>query len=110
LTGPVQPRMESVPYRGGSHDVAIGAAGLGAIALVIAALRALQSLPNPAIAALLLLLVILITATAVRVRVAIAVSVIATAAFNFFLLPPFYTFTLADPQNWVVGQFEIPSA
>src|SRR5438046_1087849 len=21
--------------------------------------------------------------------------------FNFFLLPPFYTFTLADPQNWV---------
>jgi two-component system sensor histidine kinase KdpD len=26
--------------------------------------------------------------------------VIATAAFNFFLLPPFYTFTLDDPQNW----------
>ena len=21
--------------------------------------------------------------------------------FNFFLLPPFYTFTIADPQNWV---------
>jgi two-component system sensor histidine kinase KdpD len=79
----------------------MGVAGVAAIALVILTLRALQSVPNPAIAALLLLLVILITATAVRVRVAITVSVIATAAFNFFLLPPFYTFTLADPQNWV---------
>lgn len=81
--------------------LAFGAAGLAAVALVIIALRALQARPNPAIAALLRLLVILIAATAVRVRIAIAVSVIATAAFNFFLLPPFNTFTLADPQNWV---------
>jgi two-component system sensor histidine kinase KdpD len=79
----------------------MGAAGLGAIALVIVTLRASQSSPNPAIAALLLLLVILITATAVRMRVAIVVSIVATAAFNFFLLPPFHTFTLDDPQNWV---------
>jgi two-component system sensor histidine kinase KdpD len=84
------------------RDVAIGAAGLAAIAVVVTALRTLQSVPNPTIAALLLLLVILVTATAVRVRVAIAVSVIATLAFNFFLLPPFYTLTLAEPQNWVV--------
>jgi two-component system sensor histidine kinase KdpD len=81
--------------------VTVAAAGLGAIALVIVFLRTVQSVPNPAIAALLLLLVILVTATAVRVRVAMAVSVIATVAFNFFLLPPFYTLTLADPQNWV---------
>jgi two-component system sensor histidine kinase KdpD len=81
--------------------VAIAAVGLGAIALVIAGLLASQRVPNPTIAALLLLLVILITATAVRMRVAIAVSIVATLAFNFFLLPPFYTFTLADPQHWV---------
>jgi two-component system sensor histidine kinase KdpD len=93
--------MKGVRHRAGSRDVAIGAAGLCAIGLVIVALRALQAVPNPAIAALVLLLVILITATAVRVRVAIAVSVIATAALNFFLLPPFNTFTLADPQHWV---------
>jgi two-component system sensor histidine kinase KdpD len=84
-----------------SRDVVIGAAGTAAIAAVVAVLRALQTAPNPTIAALLLLLVILVTATAVRVRVAIAVSVIATLAFNFFLLPPFYTLTLAEPQNWV---------
>jgi two-component system sensor histidine kinase KdpD len=90
-----------VQHDAGNQDIAIGAAGIGAIAVVVAALRALQGAPNPTIAALLLLLVILVTATAVRVRVAIAVSVIATLAFNFFLLPPFYTLTLADPQNWV---------
>ena len=26
---------------------------------------------------------------------------IAMVVFNFFLLPPFYTLTIADPQNWV---------
>jgi two-component system sensor histidine kinase KdpD len=85
-----------------SRDLTIGAAGLAAIAAVVAVMRALQSLPNPTVAALLLLFVIVVTATAARVRVAIAVSVIATLAFNFFLLPPFYTLTLAEPQNWVV--------
>jgi two-component system sensor histidine kinase KdpD len=90
-----------MPHGGGARDVAIGAAGTGAIALVVVTLRTLQRVPNPTIAALLLLLVILTTATAVRIRVAIVVSVVATLAFNFFLLPPFYTFTLADPQNWV---------
>ncbi len=28
-------------------------------------------------------------------------AVISTLAFNFFFLPPFGTFTIADPQNWV---------
>lgn len=84
-----------------SRDVAAGATGLAAVALVIAGLRAAQHLPNPTISALLLLLVILITATTVRVGIAIAVAVVATAAFNFFLLPPFHTFSLDDPQHWV---------
>jgi two-component system, OmpR family, sensor histidine kinase KdpD len=90
-----------VQDRPAAREFGIAAAGLAALALVIWALRGVQELPNPAIAALLLLLVILITATAVRVRTAIAVSVVATAAFNFFLLPPFNTFALADAQNWV---------
>ncbi len=28
-------------------------------------------------------------------------SVLATLAYNFFFLPPLYTFTIADPSNWV---------
>jgi two-component system, OmpR family, sensor histidine kinase KdpD len=90
-----------VQDRPAAREFGKAAAGLAGLALVIWALRGVQELPNPAIAALLLLLVILITATAVRVQTAIAVSVVATAAFNFFLLPPFNTFTLADAQNWV---------
>jgi two-component system sensor histidine kinase KdpD len=90
-----------VERKAGYRDAVIGAAGTAGIAAVVGVLRALQSAPNATVAALLLLLVILVTATAVRVGVAIAVSLIATVAFNFFLLPPFYTLTLADPQNWV---------
>src|SRR5271165_3734514 len=33
-------------------------------------------------------------------RYAVVLSIVATAAFNFFFLPPLYTFTIADPQNW----------
>ena len=84
-----------------SQDLVAGATGLATLGAVIAGLRWLQPIPNPTIAALLLLLVILITATVVSVGAAVAVSVIATLAFNFFLLPPFYTFTLDDPQHWV---------
>jgi two-component system sensor histidine kinase KdpD len=92
----------AVPYKAGFRDIGIGAAGIGATAAVIAILRRLESVPDPTIAALLLLLVILVTATAVPVGIAMTVSVITTLAFNFFLLPPFYTLTLAEPQNWVV--------
>jgi two-component system sensor histidine kinase KdpD len=84
-----------------SREIAVALAGVGAIGAVVVVLRHLQDAPNPTIAALLLLLVILATATAVRVSVATAVCVVATLLFNLFLLPPFYTLTLADPQNWV---------
>lgn len=90
-----------VPGVAARREIAIGLAGLGALAVVIVVLRLISKVPDPAIAALLLLLVILVTATAVPVRTAVAVSVLATASFNFFLLPPFHTFSLADPQNWV---------
>ena len=32
---------------------------------------------------------------------AVFLAVLSTLAFNFFFLPPFGTFTIADPQNWV---------
>ena len=61
----------------------------------------LQDQPNPTIAALMFLLVVLATATSAHLRVSIGISVAAMLVFNFFLLPPFYTLTIADPQNWV---------
>jgi two-component system sensor histidine kinase KdpD len=85
----------------GGRDALIAALALGGLGVIIGLLRFFQDLPNPTIAALLLLLVILLTARTARLRTAFAVSVVAVAGFNFFLLPPFHTFELADPQNWV---------
>jgi two-component system sensor histidine kinase KdpD len=31
----------------------------------------------------------------------LAMSILATACFNFFFLPPFYTFTIEEPANWI---------
>lgn len=51
--------------------------------------------------AMTFLLAILAIAAAWGLREAIAASIAAVAAFNFFFLPPRFTFTIADPQNWV---------
>ena len=83
------------------RDALAGTGGLVAVTAIIVGLRAVQDHPNPTIAALLFLLVVLATATVAQLRVAIALAVVAMVAFNFFLLPPFHTLTIADPQNWV---------
>jgi two-component system sensor histidine kinase KdpD len=31
----------------------------------------------------------------------LAMSILATACFNFFFLPPYYTFTIEEPANWI---------
>lgn len=51
--------------------------------------------------ALAYLLVVLFTATLLGSRVAIVASVVAVACYNFFFLPPLYTFQIADTNNWV---------
>lgn len=56
---------------------------------------------NPTTVAMLLLLTVLAVSAAWGLRIAVVTSVVATAAFNFFFLPPLYTFTIADPQNWI---------
>ena len=55
---------------------------------------------NPTIA-LLFLIAVLFASAYWGLRYAVVLSFVATAAFNFFFLPPLYTFTIADPQNWV---------
>src|SRR5262245_19775052 len=49
----------------------------------------------------LALLLVLFAATGWGSRPAILAALLGVACFNFFFLPPFYTFTIADPQNWV---------
>ncbi len=47
------------------------------------------------------LVTVLLTSAYWGLRYALVMAVGATAAFNFFFLPPIGTFTIADPQNWV---------
>lgn len=47
------------------------------------------------------LLVVLSVAIIWGSRPALLASVLGMLCYNFFFLPPYYTFTIADPQNWV---------
>ena len=60
-----------------------------------------RGLINSTTVAVALLLVILFVAILWGSKPALLSSVFAMLCFNFFFLPPFHTFTIADPQNWV---------
>ncbi len=73
---------------------------LGALSLMVVVYRRWLHV-NPTTVAVTLLLLILVLAAEFGLRYAVAVSILATAAYNFFFLPPVGTFTIADPQNWL---------
>ncbi len=56
---------------------------------------------NPTTVALTYLLLVLAISAIWRLRYAVFTAIVATTCFNFFFLPPYGTFTIADPQNWV---------
>lgn len=51
--------------------------------------------------ALTLLLYVLVLAAEWGLRYAVVAACIAAACYNYYFLPPFGTFTIADPQNWL---------
>lgn len=71
------------------------------VATVTALLAPFQDRINSTTVALAFLLVVLFIATYRGSGPALVASVFAMLSFNFFFLPPFHTFTVADPQNWV---------
>jgi K+-sensing histidine kinase KdpD len=71
------------------------------VAAVTAALAPFHNQINSTTVALALLLMVLFAATFWGSRPALLASALAMLCFNFFFLPPVYTFTIADPQNWV---------
>jgi two-component system sensor histidine kinase KdpD len=71
-------------------------AAIGAITFVDFKLKV-----NHTTVALMFLVMVLLTSAYWGLRYAVVMAVGATAAFNFFFLPPIGTFTIADPQNWV---------
>lgn len=56
---------------------------------------------NPTTVGLTFLLAVLLISTNWGLRYAAYTALLASAAYNFFFLPPRFKFTIADPQNWV---------
>jgi PAS domain S-box-containing protein len=72
--------------------------GIAAVTTILAPFQG--ELSNTTVA-LALLLVVLFVATGWGSWPAFLASLLGMLCFNFFFLPPVYTFTIADPQNWV---------
>jgi two-component system sensor histidine kinase KdpD len=76
-------------------------AALFGLAVATALLKLFGPHVNPTTAALGFLLVVLFVATAWGWRPAVFASLLGLAGFNFFFLPPFGTFAIRNPDNWV---------
>lgn len=97
--------LERIRTRSGWAGVAISIAVVAAFTLVLLPFR--PSL-NSTEVALGFLLVVLAAATFFGSRAGLAASVVCILSFNFFFLPPYYTFNIAGIENWVAfGAFLI---
>jgi PAS domain S-box-containing protein len=90
--------MLSSVLRGSGAGHLAGTFGIAAVTAVLAPFH--DTLAQTTVA-LVYLLVVLLVATAWGSWPASLCSALATLCFNFFFIPPVYTFTIADPQNWV---------
>ena len=97
--------LERIRTRSGWTGVAISIAVVAAFTLILLPFR--PSL-NSTEVALGFLLVVLAAATFFGSRSGLAASVVCILSFNFFFLPPYYTFNIAGIENWVAfGAFLI---
>lgn len=77
------------------------AVGLGLVALTTAVSQAVHPIVGPNAIDIIYLLPVIATATLFGLRASLVASFAAALAYNFFFLPPLYTFTISDPQNVV---------
>jgi two-component system, OmpR family, sensor histidine kinase KdpD len=56
---------------------------------------------NPTTVGFTFLIAVLVISAVWGLRYSIFTAILATAAYNFFFLPPLFHFIIADPQNWI---------
>ena len=56
---------------------------------------------NPATVGFVFLLAILAVSAIWELKQAVFMAILATLLYNYFFLPPLFTFTISDPQNWI---------
>jgi two-component system sensor histidine kinase KdpD len=74
--------------------------GVAGIVLVTVLIELLQSFVPVLTLGVLYVFAVLPVAVLRGSVASVAVAVVSMLAFNFFFLPPLYTFTLAEPNNW----------
>ena len=72
-----------------------------AIAILTASLIPVRERINSTSVALAFVLAVLVIATVLGSRPAMLTSLLAAYSLNFFFLPPYYTLTVAEPENWI---------
>jgi Osmosensitive K+ channel histidine kinase len=83
------------------HHVFGYAAAIFGVALLALILVPVRGHANAATVSLCFLLVVLGMAFFFGSRPALLASVLGAMAINFFFLPPYYTLTISEPENWV---------
>src|ERR1051326_835143 len=86
-----------------SHSGWIASRSAAAVCLVLAATFVLKSIipVNAQTAGFAYLIIILLVAAYLGLTESVAASIAATAALNYFFLPPIGRFIIADTQNWI---------
>src|SRR5215831_10304116 len=72
-----------------------------ALACILVAIFKVAVHVNATTVALSFLVLVLIVATRWRLAHSVYLSILCTLLYNFFFLPPTWTFTISDPQNWI---------
>ncbi len=76
-------------------------AAILAIAALTGILKSFGHHINPTTVSLTFVVIILLVATAWGSAPAVVASLVGIVCFNFFFLPPFGTFSIRDPDNWI---------
>jgi two-component system sensor histidine kinase KdpD len=92
--------MNLTPKSPSSRNVLGALACVAAVGIVTGAIQVLKPYIPVLSLGVLYVFAVLPIAIAFGMAYAIPVAVASMLAFNFFFLPPLYTFTLADSQNW----------
>jgi len=90
-----------VSFKFPHHPFIRYAVALLAIAVVTGILKVFGHHINPTTVALAFVVIILLVATAWGSAPAVVASLLGIVCFNFFFLPPFGTFAIRDPDNWI---------
>ena len=99
----VAPKTVATTARGHELDWRDYALSGLAIAITVLAGMALRAVSNQALGSIgmLFLVPVMISAVSFGLRAALFAAFFSLLAYNFFFLPPLYTLTIADPNNWL---------